>query len=93
MHEFEDGLYLVIDVAHKVLRSETCWHMMTSLHRTARDLDSFRESVFNAIIGNVVLTRYNNKTYRIDDIMWDENPMSEFVYHNGKPTTYYAYYK
>lgn len=93
MHEFEDGLYLVVDIAHKVLRNETCWHLMSSLNQRSRSSDEFRENVFNAIIGNVVLTRYNNKTYRIDDIMWDENPMSEFFYHNGQKISYYNYYK
>lgn len=93
VHEFEDGLYLVVDTAHKVLRNETCWHLMGNMMRNARNLENFREQVFNSLIGNVVLTRYNNKTYRIDDIMWEENPMSEFEYHNGQKTTYYAYYK
>ena len=93
VHEFENGLYVVVDIAHKVLRSETCWHLMSTVHNNSRNIENFRENVFNAIIGNVVLTRYNNKTYRIDDIMWDENPMSEFSYHNGTKTTYYAYYK
>lgn len=93
VQEFEDGLYLVVDIAHKVLRNDTCWHVMVNLNRNAKSIDNFREQVFNSIIGNIVLTRYNNKTYRIDDIMWDENPMSEFVYHNGQRTTYFAYYK
>ena len=93
VHEFEDGLYLVIDVAHKVLRSETCWHLMSQLNRTAKSGSLFQESVLNAIVGNIVLTRYNNKTYRIDDILWDENPMTEFTYHNGQRTTYFDYYK
>lgn len=31
-----------------------------------------------AIIGNVVLTKYNNKTYRIDDVDYNENPKSTF---------------
>ena len=66
---------------------------MGNMMRNARNLENFREQVFNSLIGNVVLTRYNNKTYRIDDIMWEENPMSEFEYHNGQKTTYYAYYK
>jgi aubergine len=94
VHEFEDGLYLVIDVAHKILRSQTCWHMMNEIfNRSGHNTQQFRDEISNALIGNIVLTRYNNKTYRIDDIMWDQNPTHEFSYHNGSKTTYCNYYK
>lgn len=93
VHEFEDGLYLVIDVAHKILRSQTCWHLMSDIStQCGRSMERFREEVFNQLIGTVVLTRYNNRTYRIDDIMWDENPLTTFNYHTGQ-ITYYDYYK
>jgi aubergine-like protein len=94
VHEFEDGLYLVVDVAHKVLRSQTCWELMNDLHnRFGHDMQKFREEVFNALIGSVVLTRYNNRTYKIDDILWDNNPNEEFSLHNGERITYHDYYK
>ena len=31
-----------------------------------------------ALIGAIVMTRYNNKTYRIDTIDWDMHPTSTF---------------
>ena len=58
-----------------------------------RNMEKFREEVFTQLIGNIVLTRYNNRTYRIDDIMWDENPMTKFAYHSGETISYYDYYK
>jgi aubergine-like protein len=94
VHEFEDGLYLVLDVAHKVLRSQTCWHLMNDLHHThSSNLSTFRQEVFNNIVGNIVLTKYNNRTYRVDDILWDSNPMTEFNFANGGKISYYEYYK
>jgi aubergine-like protein len=33
------------------------------------------------LIGVIVLTRYNNKTYRVDDIDWDQSPRSTFTTH------------
>lgn len=81
------------DVAHKILRSQTCWHLMSDIStQCGRSMERFREEVFNQLIGTVVLTRYNNRTYRIDDIMWDENPLTTFNYHTGQ-ITYYDYYK
>lgn len=40
--------------------------------------NNFRNAVVNEIIGTSVLTRYNNKTYKIDDIDWDNSPNFKF---------------
>ncbi len=37
--------------------------------------------------------RYNNKTYRIDDIAWDKNPQSTFLDHKGNAICFVDYYK
>ena len=37
--------------------------------------------------------RYNNQTYRIDDIEWTKNPQSTFMYHTGEQMSYVDYYK
>ena len=46
-----------------------------------------------ALIGNVVLTRYNNKTYKIDDMLFDSSPKSTFTNSRGETMTYIEYYK
>merc|ERR1719365_15018 len=38
------------------------------------------------------MTRYNNKTYRVDDIAWDKNPSHEFEGRNGEKISYMMYY-
>lgn len=37
--------------------------------------------------------RYNNKTYKIDDISWDSTPQSSFETSNGQSITFVEYYK
>ena len=37
--------------------------------------------------------RYNNRTYRIDDIAWDINPKSTFQSYSGEDIAYVDYYK
>ena len=37
--------------------------------------------------------RYNNRTYRIDDINWDVTPMSTFKSSTGEEISFYDYYK
>ena len=39
------------------------------------------------------LVRYNNKTYRIDDIDWECNPQATFKLHSGEDITFIEYYK
>ena len=46
----------------------------------------------NKIIGTVVLTDYNNKTYRIDNVDWDKNPNSTFDY-RGEQKSFVEYYQ
>lgn len=94
VHDYEDGLYLVIDVAHKVLRTQTCWQIMQDLRNSHRgNIEEFKQAVFNAICGSVVLTKYNNRTYKIDDILWNDTPMTEFQVRNGESISYVDYYK
>lgn len=48
----------------------------------------FQTTAAKTLLGNIIITRYNNKTYRIDDILWKEDcnkkfPVSTFLYHLG----------
>ena len=43
--------------------------------------------------GQIVMTHYNKKTYRIDDIDFDKNPESKFFLRKEKrEVSYYEYY-
>ena len=55
--------------------------------------NNFQNEVTKQLVGTIVLTRYNNKTYRIDDIAWDKNPQSKFQYHTGEEMSYVEYYE
>ena len=41
---------------------------------------------------NFPVCRYNNKTYRIDEIAWDKTPTDEFEGRNGEKLSYMKYY-
>jgi len=59
-------------------------HKTFSLHReelARRDGRNYRDAVQKSLIGVIVLTRYNNKTYRVDDIDWNQSPKSTFSTH------------
>lgn len=45
------------------------------------------------MIGTVVLTQYNNNTYRIEDVDFSTTPDSSFALKNGDNITYTNYYR
>uniref|UniRef100_W5MGT2 Piwi-like RNA-mediated gene silencing 1 n=1 Tax=Lepisosteus oculatus TaxID=7918 RepID=W5MGT2_LEPOC len=75
--QYESGIMLCTDVSHKVLRSETVLSFMSQLRQQVGD-QRFPEACTKELVGLIVLTRYNNKTYRIDDIAWDHTPNNTF---------------
>lgn len=57
-----------------------------------RQRSNYKDHIAREIIGTSVLTRYNNRTYRIDDIAWDKTP--KFVFSkSGENITLIDYYK
>ncbi|EFN87544.1 piwi-like protein Ago3 [Harpegnathos saltator] len=90
VNEFEGGLKLCLDIKHRVLRTITVRDLMTDLYQRQRH--NYQEYVAREIIGTSVLTRYNNRTYRIDDIAWDKTPEYKFS-KNGEDISLMNYYK
>ncbi|KAH0619368.1 hypothetical protein JD844_019417, partial [Phrynosoma platyrhinos] len=90
--QYETSIMLCTDVSHKVLRSETVLDFMYSLYEQV-EVQRFKEACEKELVGLIVLTRYNNKTYRIDDIAWDSNPQDTFTKSDGTEITFVDYYK
>lgn len=78
------------DASFRVLRTVTARDLM---HEASKQRGDMKETVTKMLLGCVTLTRYNNKTYKIDDIAWDMNPMSTFTSHEGPDITFKDYYK
>nr|XP_054773093.1 piwi-like protein 2 [Lytechinus pictus] len=90
--QYEGGLMLHADVAHKVLCNQTVLDTMQAIYSRVPDKNRFRDECTRQIIGSVALTRYNNKTYRVDDIDWNSNPQTTFTSH-GEEISFVYYYK
>ena len=61
VQEFEGGIMLCCDVSHKVLRTQTAHELMKDVINQKGDVQA---GVQKALLGAVILTRYNNKCYR-----------------------------
>ncbi|XP_026667929.1 piwi-like protein Ago3 isoform X2 [Ceratina calcarata] len=90
INEFDGGLKLCIDARHRVMRTETVREIMMKFSQRG----NFKEMIVKELIGLSVFTRYNNRTYRVDDIDWNKNPMHVFDKGNEKITLvdYYKYH-
>lgn len=85
-----DKLLLTIDISHRVLRTETVYDFFMTQY--SRDSSNFKQECQRRLVGEIILTRYNNKTYRIDDIDFSKKPTDSFELFNGEKITYMDYY-
>ncbi|VVC30372.1 Ribonuclease H-like domain,Piwi domain,PAZ domain [Cinara cedri] len=91
--EFEDGLYMCAEVSHRILRCETVLEIMVDMGRQASGSNKDTKlEIMAALCGSTVITHYNHKTYRIDDIDFTATPLSTFD-QNGKQISFVDYYK
>ncbi|XP_066151998.1 piwi-like protein Ago3 [Euwallacea fornicatus] len=90
--EREGGLMLTLDTQHRVLRTQNAYELLYEL-KTTTNPKMFKETVQKNFLGSCVFTRYNNKTYIIDDVLWDMTPMDTFPTRDGRNITFVDYYK
>lgn len=91
VNEYDGGVMLCLDVSHRVLCQTTCLDLLRNAYRS--DATNFQRNAATALIGAVVLTGFNNKTYRIDDIDFERCPMDTFTMNDGTEVSYVDYYK
>ncbi|XP_012263472.2 piwi-like protein Ago3 [Athalia rosae] len=91
--EYEGGLQLCLHSTHRVLRTDTVRDYINDFYK--KDGAHFKDNVLKELIGMSVLTRYNNKVYRIDDIAWNDTPLKQFSMKQdpNKKITLVEYYK
>lgn len=89
--QYEHSILLGLDISHKILRTDTVYDYMNEVYNSGKP--NFFDLATKGLVGEIVLTRYNNKTYRIDDIDFEKNPMTKFKTRNGEEITFVDYYK
>ncbi|KAK2702004.1 hypothetical protein QYM36_019391 [Artemia franciscana] len=87
MAEYEGGIMVQVDVSHKVLRRANALEAMINIYKRFPK-DQVQEQIKKELLGQVVMTRYNNKTYRIDDIDFSLNPNDTFQKRDGSSCSY-----
>jgi len=90
--QYDKDVMLCADVSHKVLRQQSVLEFLYEMHKSTPQ-NRFYDVATKKLVGEIVLTRYNNKTYRIDDIDWNTHPSDSFTMQDGSSVTYTEYLK
>uniref|UniRef100_A0A3Q3AD10 Piwi-like protein 2 n=1 Tax=Kryptolebias marmoratus TaxID=37003 RepID=A0A3Q3AD10_KRYMA len=86
----DGGLCMSVDVTHKILRNDSVLDVMNTLYQQSKE--NFQDECTKELVGSIVITRYNNRTYRIDAIEWNKSPKDTFTLMDGTKTTFLEYY-
>ncbi|KAL1488051.1 hypothetical protein ABEB36_015421 [Hypothenemus hampei] len=89
MRNYEQNIMLNVDLSFKVLRLDRVYDLLLECESSRDSRQEFKKR----IIGCVVMTYYNNKTYRIDDVEFTLNPDSSFQRRDGSSITYRQYFE
>jgi aubergine-like protein len=76
IRQHERDLLLCCEISNKILRTDTVRDQIIAAYQ--KDKTNYRSVAQRLLLGCIVITRYNNKTYKIDDISWEETPMKTF---------------
>lgn len=92
IRQFENNILMCAEITHKVMRTDTVFDFLNECTRQYGGTD-WRNAFVQGILGQVVLTDYNNKTYRVDDVDFDKSPSTTFEGKNKESTSFVNYYK
>lgn len=94
---FENKLLLNLEIVNKVIRTKNTLEVMNDARTnySGRDPseDAKRKCIAKEVEGRIVMTQYNNRTYPIEKILWDEKPTDKFPCKDGSEMDYVTYYK
>ncbi|XP_069703667.1 piwi-like protein Siwi isoform X2 [Periplaneta americana] len=89
IRQHESELLLCTEVIHKVMRQDTVYTLLTECY--GRNAGDYQKLFKQAVLGTIVLTDYNNKTYCVDDVDFSVTPASSFE-RDGVQITYMEYF-
>lgn len=90
VRQHEQNVLVCCEVSHKIMRQQTIYEILRNCKQTEER--NWQETFKREIIGSIVLTDYNNKTYRVDDVDFNSSPSSTFK-KKDIDVTYTNYYK
>lgn len=90
IRQHENDTLLCVEITHRVLRTDTVYKMMQNMQRNA---GNFRDNFKRALCGSIVMTVYNQKTYKVSDVDFNMTPSSTFSKKDGSTVSFMDYFK
>lgn len=89
--KFDGGLFLIFDNSNKIIRNQTVSDVIADIlkHRSK----DWRNEATKALVGKTVITRYNNNTYKIDEIDFSKCPEDTFEKADNTSISFLDFYK
>lgn len=91
IRQHDGGTMMCTEITWKVLRDETALDIIKQLH--SQYGANYEHPLRDEILGVVVMTGYNNRTYRVDDVDFNSTPLSSFQMKDGSSITFMEYYQ
>ena len=88
--EIDGGSFLNISIKNKIDSTQT---ILDYLKRNKYDILENQDRIKNELIGRSFKVSYSDANYKINDIIFNENPQSQKCIHNGKQKTLIQYYE
>jgi aubergine-like protein len=89
---YSDQIFINVDLSFKVLRQQSALEYFRDLQNNQMPLERIKDEM----IGSTVMTTYNKRMYRIDDITYDVKLSDTFTMNKGngqEQVSYLQYYK
>lgn len=90
IRQHEADIMLCVEITHRVLRTDTCYKTLMDMQRNPA---SYKDNFKKALIGSVVMTIYNDKTYKVTDVDFNVTPSSTFSKKDGSNVSFVDYFK
>jgi aubergine-like protein len=90
--EFEGGVQLQVDSISRVMKTQTVRETILDCLKKF-GASGYKDAAIKLVVGTQVITRYNNATYKIDELDFDATPLDTFSDEKGSNLKMTEYYK
>ncbi|XP_054153870.1 piwi-like protein Siwi [Oppia nitens] len=85
------GILMAADTVHKVIRKDSVLDNLRDIYKD--NPNGFTTAARRQLTGSIVITKYNNRTYRISDLDFEQTPLSTFPKRDNTRVSYVDYYR
>lgn len=90
---YKSKVLLCSEVVHKIISTKTVFDEMNEIYNRNSGSERWKEECCKKLVGSTVMTSHNFRSYRIDDIDWEQTPLSSFKKKDGSITFVDYYYQ